>query len=373
MSLADSLIDVVERIYCSAIEPRRWSEALSSLTSVLGGSQAALIVETRGSDARCVLAAINTDAPTDVFAEYTRYYLGIDLLRNTTQRLPLEAIITDVAVVTPAVRRSECFNDFYVRQNLARFIGTYPVNDEEYVGSIAVFRQNDRPYETEQIAFFERVAPHLTRSLAIGNRLRATEREADALQDVIDAFTTGVFVLDQKLHVRRMNSMASAMVATGDGIALAHGTLVLRDGRAASSLRQGMQQIRAVDTPPAPFVIRRPSGASSYVAVVAPRRNASGLEILLLVRDSAAELRSVKQYLRSQYALTKAEADLAVAVADGMTVGEYAETHSISTETARTHLKRTLRKTETHRQAELVRLVLAAGTNSFRCEDDVRG
>ena len=56
--------------------------------------------------------------------------------------------------------------------------------------------------------------------------------------------------------------------------------------------------------------------------------------------------------------LTAAEAQLALALADGATLEEVASRSRISPETARVHLKRVLAKSGTHRQSELVRLIL---------------
>lgn len=57
------------------------------------------------------------------------------------------------------------------------------------------------------------------------------------------------------------------------------------------------------------------------------------------------------------YGLTPAEARLAGALAQGATVEEYGAMHRLTANTVRTHLKRALSKTGTHRQSQLVRLV----------------
>jgi DNA-binding CsgD family transcriptional regulator len=62
--------------------------------------------------------------------------------------------------------------------------------------------------------------------------------------------------------------------------------------------------------------------------------------------------------LRRRYGLTKAEADVALRVLDGTGLAPIAEELSISLSTVRTHLRHVFAKTDTHRQAELVRLLL---------------
>jgi DNA-binding CsgD family transcriptional regulator len=58
------------------------------------------------------------------------------------------------------------------------------------------------------------------------------------------------------------------------------------------------------------------------------------------------------------FGLTKAEARLTLAIANGMTAAEYSAKHGISINTAYSQIKDILAKTGTRRQAELIKLVL---------------
>ena len=63
---------------------------------------------------------------------------------------------------------------------------------------------------------------------------------------------------------------------------------------------------------------------------------------------------------RDLFGLTPAEAALAQALAAGRSLHEYADEARVTCETARWRLKQVLAKTDTHRQAELVRLLLTS-------------
>ncbi|TPK07044.1 hypothetical protein FJ872_24085 [Mesorhizobium sp. B2-5-9] len=65
--------------------------------------------------------------------------------------------------------------------------------------------------------------------------------------------------------------------------------------------------------------------------------------------------------LRDLYRLTPAEAAVATAVARGEGLQAVADEVGISLTTVRTHLQHVFEKTETRRQAELVRLIAASG------------
>ena len=64
------------------------------------------------------------------------------------------------------------------------------------------------------------------------------------------------------------------------------------------------------------------------------------------------------QALQSRFELTRAEARVVRRLAEGRSIKRIAEEFHVSLETARTHAKRAMQKTDTHRQAELVSLVL---------------
>jgi DNA-binding CsgD family transcriptional regulator len=66
------------------------------------------------------------------------------------------------------------------------------------------------------------------------------------------------------------------------------------------------------------------------------------------------------QALQERFGLTRAEARVVRRLVEGSSIKRNAEELRVSTETARTHAKRAMQKTDTHRQAELVSLVLQA-------------
>jgi DNA-binding CsgD family transcriptional regulator len=68
------------------------------------------------------------------------------------------------------------------------------------------------------------------------------------------------------------------------------------------------------------------------------------------------------ELLQRLFGLTRAEAAVTEKIAAGETLAEAASALMISQQTARTQLKAVFRKTNTRRQAELVKLVLSTPT-----------
>jgi DNA-binding CsgD family transcriptional regulator len=80
----------------------------------------------------------------------------------------------------------------------------------------------------------------------------------------------------------------------------------------------------------------------------------------VFVSDPQKQSQVSMEVLMDVYGLTRTEARLACELAHGARIDEAAATLAMGTGTARTHLKNILQKTDTHRQAELVRLILSS-------------
>lgn len=79
---------------------------------------------------------------------------------------------------------------------------------------------------------------------------------------------------------------------------------------------------------------------------------------MIVIVDPELEAVPELDALRRLYGLTKTEAEVAIRTVDGKGVVPIADELAMSLATVRTHLQHVFDKTDTHRQAELVRLLL---------------
>jgi DNA-binding CsgD family transcriptional regulator len=79
---------------------------------------------------------------------------------------------------------------------------------------------------------------------------------------------------------------------------------------------------------------------------------------MLFVADPARHVDVAATRISAVFPLTPAEAQVARALLDGQSTEELADRLGITVQTARTHVKRVLQKTECRRQSELVRLLV---------------
>jgi DNA-binding CsgD family transcriptional regulator len=80
---------------------------------------------------------------------------------------------------------------------------------------------------------------------------------------------------------------------------------------------------------------------------------------MVVIVDPERRPRPATETLRVLFGLTKTEAAVAQLVMNGEGLGPIGEQLSLSNDTVKTHLRNVFHKTDTHRQAELVRLLVA--------------
>lgn len=181
---------------------------------------------------------------------------------------------------------------------------------------------------------------------------------AAALKAFVDHFEQGVAVVDRFACVLFLNREAQAIVR-GTHLRLANGCLrasapsgsialrkLIADCAAngyGSSLRLGGEEDTLLIAASA-----FPSGAGADVDPI----------VLLRLIDPVSARPPAKEALQAQFGLTATEAAFALEMLAGNDLAASAARRGITLNTARAHLRRIFEKTETRRQAALMRLLL---------------
>jgi DNA-binding CsgD family transcriptional regulator len=230
-------------------------------------------------------------------------------------------------------------------------------------------RAGDRPkYGAADISRMEALIPHLRR--ALGVLLDAPPAQTPMADDLYNAIGAPVFFLGADARVVRRNRAADALLEAGDGIELRDGKLCLWDAAAQSELNAALVRTigegwSAKFRNGAELMARRQSGASPFVLVATPvgadnpiAAVASQVRCALFVLEEKlrADAR-LPERLQRLYGLTSAETEICVEIASGALLSEIAKGRGTTTQTVRTQVKSSLRKTGARRQADLAALV----------------
>src|SRR4051794_35902693 len=157
------------------------------------------------------------------------------------------------------------------------------------------------------------------------------------------------------------------MLRVMDGLANQRGCLACADRTAERRLRQLVAMAVDPDGPVGSVAVPRPSRVRPYLLTIMPLRDERAWLgtpracALVLAIDAARCRPASAAHLCERYRLTDAEARVALTLPDAERLRDVAERLSVSLPTVRTTLQRVFNKTDTHRQPELVWLLLAQG------------
>jgi len=374
---AQAILQTVQRIYDAALEPDGWPQCLDAVRDIVGGSHAIFSTSTPlGVD-------LSTCSRMDVQLHSGRCdrILHSDFWAEQMRRFPAGVARTQSSMLP--VRDYER-TDFY--QELIRPIGgglaavAVPWRQSSDWSAIRVCRPlHERDFGEAELTTLQTLVPHLAKAGRLSRRLATTDPRAAGALAAIDALGIGLILLDRQGRPTYRNERAETIIAARDGLladsygiatALPAQTRVLHQAIAAAMLMGGgpddMDAALSSSGDMArriPVSRRPPNGPLVLTVVPAPtigrridREDAGGVAVL--VSDPDRRMRIDTGGLVTTYGLTRREADLAALIADGSGPAEAAATLGISIGTARHYLKQVFEKTETHRQADLVRLLL---------------
>lgn len=200
-------------------------------------------------------------------------------------------------------------------------------------------------------------------------------RLSAAIAATLDHLNHGVALVDVDLRVHHANQQLQRLCRRADGLLMRDGTLAASEARGALQLHGALARalsggadttVRLWRLPPKrplAILVRPLDPQATGSPFAAPRQQAAGspfaapLALLLVgVPDQAAVPPATR--LRQVYGLTASEAAVAQRLLQGCDIHAVARLANISVTTARTHLRSLLAKTETHRQSELMSVLL---------------
>lgn len=365
------LLEIVESIYDAAVEPRLWRVFLERVSAALGGPAVAM-----------TLALPRLERPAYHFA----LHLGAE---------PIPLILTHLGHGLPwgdpldarwrgrFGHGAECFPDeavastpFYrewmAPQGLAPQgpIGhIVHVADGIPTSGLCIFRRvGGPPLGEAQRAGLDALVPHLAEAYAIHQSFGGAVRERIAVAEVLDRLPQGVALVDDRGAVLVSNRMADRMLESGELIRLQSGFLRAASPEADRELQEVLRRVsagfaRALSEPGAvvPLPRSRGPGGSAAVAQLLEPSPGHGLRTAVasvILTDPELVPRSTAAVLGALYGLTPAEAELLQLLVAGGTLEEAARGRGVALGTARKQLAQVFAKTGTHRQGELLELVL---------------
>lgn len=356
------LLQAVSRALSDVVaEPELWPAFLDQIAKACGGMGAMLLPQT-GSQGVAASASAREGLETYI---KEGWYEGDRDPRKRAIPLHLRGeVATDADIInSEEMRRSAMYNELLPRFDTKWWAGIgFKAGSERWC--LALLRsERQGEFEPADKAILKEFSARLTEI----SKLSYVAGRA-ALSEVASSFDRlrqAVIAIDDKGRVIRTNASADRLF--GESLRVSGGRLIISDSKAAAQYSKLLDSIRCAHEGKS---LRAPN-------IVVGRRNAAPLLIealpvdgavkspflhacaLLLLKTIGKPERPDWHLLRDTFGLTPAEARLAALLVTGESLEHIADELRITKETARYELKSVFRKTDVHRQSQLVALFAA--------------
>lgn len=367
----DELVALVGAVYDAPLRAGGWEALIGRLMPLVGAEVGGIHMYTRADLKSDEELSIESWSP-DAKREYDEHFGWLDPVTPQAAYSPNGTTFTTADFVEPReFERTEFCHDWCERHGLENLLAVKLDVGDEHLGSLGFHRSDRRrPFLPHEVAWLEPLGPHLERALEVHVRLREAEAARRSAEALLDTLSVAVLLVNERLGIEAANRRARELAAAGDGLAFGRGGLRAARPRDTRRLQQVVAE--AVRTAGGRglagggvVALPRPSGRRSYAVSVVPlprgtveRLDAGRAAAMLFVSEPDRRPERPEAWLRRLWNLTPAEARLAGRLVQGESLREAADALGISVGTARNQLKLVFSKTDTRRQADLVRVLL---------------
>ena len=352
---------IVSAIYSSALTPDNWPAAMDDIRRTFDAQTSGLFLSD-GTSRSITTVSVGPEAES----AYRAHYRHVDYVLEAVEQGPVGLIRSGQPLVA-----LDAESEFH-----ADFMRPYQIDDGLFVrltdGSmptcfLVAAPKRSEPFDTvERVKSMSLLVPHLQQALRTQEHLTDFADGARDIARAVDAVRHGIAVVRAGPTVVHLNTAAERILKEGDGLCIRSGNIEATCRSADAELRRSIAGALIERTCGSrsgnSLASRRPSGKRPYVIHVLPLSSAaddpSKARARVIVVDPEQQAEPETSLLTRIYGLTKAEADIALRVARGNGLKPISEELSLSMATVKTHLQHVFEKTDTHRQAELVRLLL---------------
>lgn len=368
---------VVQRIYDAADEPQGFDALLPELTRYVNGRSVLERAQTFVTAHGALTAHHHTGLDTGRFDLYLTHWQDKDPRMAAATARPGVVLNDTVDIDRSAFERSAIFNEaLAVDDSYYSIFGIFPISDELVLAQALLRGRADGPFGESEVARMTALVPHLSRVVYLRHLIHEIQRDRDDLRLALDALPIAVAIVGHSGGVICANAAATTLLDGRDGVRVERGRLTASKPSDAAALAAAIAKAAVVSdattTAPAPAALvpstaliarddRRPLVV--HCLPLRPRssireRDARAARVLVVLHDPDRKTRLDPALVERLFGLTPTEALLAVTLAEGRPLLDFARDRGCTEQTARTHLKRVLEKTGAKRQAELVRLIL---------------
>lgn len=203
---------------------------------------------------------------------------------------------------------------------------------------------------------------------------RVQRRRTAALESALHLTEMAVFLLDRSGAIVFSNQAGQHLIAAETGLFLQSGCLHAHDRwsdrRLMAAIDHVLEEGRPGQRRRAPMLtVEQPGRAGLVVSILPPEHAPSepgDIAAIVFALDPDLNMDVLIEAVGALFSLTPTEAKLARLLTNGASMTEAAEAMRVREATARNYLKQIFLKTNTNRQADLVRLIMSSTLRTAR-------
>ena len=355
-------------LYQGALESPPWQAALQLLRDRLQAGHVTLMLRPPSPESTGVM--INTGSVTQQGVDsYETHFFAMDPF----VRLSEGQVVTAEELIGKQWLQSTVYQEYLKPLDVRHLLGADIYTKDGIECRLRITRGHDAaPFSEADKGLVRRLLPHLKRSIQIHAQLDFLECERALFAGAVNRLLLGMVSFDQNGMIIETNPEARRILGEKDGIWLAGNNLCLDNSQESRDLqrllRQALSETTHTEAGPGmveAMAVTRPSGRAKLGVLIKAVPMGPWSEskqrpaVVVFLRDPESNAAQPSQELvRRLFGLTRMEAQLALLLAEGLTLDEAAEKMNVRRNTARTHLRSIFCKTGVTRQTMLVRLLL---------------
>lgn len=358
---------LVGQIYDAATGTEHWPVFMQSLIEAFHSKSCMLRAQNLNSDE--VGIWISQGMQPSYLAKYREHYVKIDPILRMVESHAVGTVLQTEFDMPGNYKSGEFFNDYIKPQKTECIAGAMLTNSESEVAIFGIHRPGSiGDFTQHEMSIIEKLVPHIQRAIQTNRQLEGLENKIAACGGALDRLPIGVIFVDAGGQPKFTNRKADKLSAANCGLKIKPDQVVATRMQDTLALQKLIfQATKSALRKGGSLLINDPVQEETVSVLVTPINNKTGFKLgadssniaaAIFISCENQQYSFPLQILNLLYGLTPAEAKLASAIANGMSIEEVSEQQCISKYTVRNHLKSCFHKTGVKRQSALVKLIL---------------
>lgn len=372
-SATADLLGFIGDIYEASRRPEHWNVVITELCRRLDAKSGGIHVEDYHQNTRYMMACYGLPKITEL-----SYQLGMakyDPVYQIQSRRPIGKAGL-VSRHNEARLTHPLYYRLIVKPNDLGYVAAISFfNDEHWHVGIGLHRSfNAEPFGEAELQLLDQLAPHFQRALLIQRQLHLQESRAQTLEYALSKVMLGTIIVDRDNRIRYCNDLATrlleahpALVQTQQGFRAYYPA----DDQKLQEMLVRLREISDQKASPRDQAVglRHPERSHPLTVIGVPCHDAphSGFGpaepglVALYLSDPGAPFNASEEQLIHTFGLTRKEAGIAIALANGLDLKEISARKGVSLATVRTQLKGIFHKLGVNKQQDIIRILLSSG------------